>query len=107
MPITESDIKKIASLAHLEITDEELRTLAPQVASIVAYVEQLNELDTSAVEPAIGGLTPEGERTEAAREDRTRPSLGQALALDQAPDPAHGHFRVPRVLASSEEKENF
>ena len=41
MPITEADIKKIASLAHLEITDEELRTLAPQVASIVAYVEQL------------------------------------------------------------------
>src|SRR5919201_1861986 len=103
MPITEADIRKIAALAHLEITDEELRTLAPQVASIVAYVEQLNELDTSAVEPAIGGLTPEGERTAATREDRTRPSL----ALDQAPDPAHGHFRVPKVIVSSEEKENF
>ena len=107
MPITESDIKKIASLAHLEITDEELRTLAPQVAAIVAYVEQLNELDTSAVEPAIGGLTPEGERTAATREDKTRPSLGQQLALDQAPAPSHGHFRVPKVIASSEEKENF
>jgi aspartyl-tRNA(Asn)/glutamyl-tRNA(Gln) amidotransferase subunit C len=107
MPITESDIRKIAALAHLEITDEELRTLAPQVASIVEYVEQLNALDTSQVEPAIGGLTPEGERTDAVREDRTRPSLGQALALDQAPDPAHGHFRVPKVIASSEEKENF
>ncbi|HJQ33990.1 MAG TPA: Asp-tRNA(Asn)/Glu-tRNA(Gln) amidotransferase subunit GatC [Pyrinomonadaceae bacterium] len=107
MPITEDDIKKIASLAHLEITEDELRTLAPQIASIVAYVEQLNELDTSAVEPAIGGLTPEGERTEAVREDRTRPSLGQQLALEQAPDPAHGHFRVPKVIASSEEKENF
>jgi aspartyl-tRNA(Asn)/glutamyl-tRNA(Gln) amidotransferase subunit C len=107
MPITEADIKKIADLAHLEITDEELRTLAPQVASIVAYVEQLNELDTSRVEPAIGGLTPEGERTAATREDHARGSLGQALALEQAPDPSHGHFRVPRVLAGSEEKENF
>jgi len=107
MPITEADIQKIAALAHLEITDEELHTLAPQVASIVAYVEQLNGLDTSAVEPAIGGLTPEGERTEAAREDVTRPSLGQALALDQAPAPSHGHFRVPKVIAGSEEKENF
>ena len=84
-----------------------MHTLAPQVASIIAYVEQLNELDTSAVEPAIGGLTPEGERTEAVREDSTRPSLGQALALEQAPDPSHGHFRVPKVLASSEETENF
>ena len=107
MPITEADIQKIAQLAHLEITDEELRTLAPQVAAIVAYVEQLNELDTSAVEPAIGGLTPEGERTEGSREDRTRPSLGQALALEQAPEPSHGHFRVPKVIGGSEEKENF
>ena len=107
MPITEADIRKIAALAHLEVTDEEVRTLAPQVASIVAYVEQLNELDTSAVEPALGGLTPEGERTEGSRGDATRPSLGQALALEQAPDPAHGHFRVPKVIASSEEKENF
>jgi aspartyl-tRNA(Asn)/glutamyl-tRNA(Gln) amidotransferase subunit C len=106
MPITESDIQKIAALAHLEITEEELHTLAPQVASIVAYVEQLNELDTSSVEPATGGLTPEGERTAADREDRTRPSLGQALALEQAPEPSHGHFRVPKVIAGSEEKEN-
>jgi aspartyl-tRNA(Asn)/glutamyl-tRNA(Gln) amidotransferase subunit C len=106
MPITESDIRKIAALAHLEITEEEVRTLAPQVASIVAYVEQLNELDTSNVEPATGGLTPEGEATEAAREDRTRPSLGQPLALEQAPEPSHGHFRVPKVIAGSEEKEN-
>ncbi|MDT5156134.1 MAG: aspartyl-tRNA(Asn)/glutamyl-tRNA(Gln) amidotransferase subunit [Acidobacteriota bacterium] len=107
MPITEADIQKIAALAHLEITDEELRTLAPQVAAIVAYVEQLNELDTSRVEPALGGLTPEGERTAATREDSTRPSLGQTLALEQAPEPSHGHFRVPKVIASSEEKENF
>lgn len=107
MPITESDIKKIAALAHLEITDEELRALTPQIASIVAYVEQLGELDTSRVEPAIGGFTPEGERTESSREDAARPSLGQAAALDQAPDPSHGHFRVPRVLAGSHETENF
>ncbi len=107
MPITESEIEKIAALAHLEITDEELRTLAPQIASIVAYVEQLNELDTNSVEPATGGLTPEGERTHATREDHARASLGQRLALDQAPEPSHGHFRVPKVIASSEEKENF
>ena len=107
MPITEADIQKIAALAHLEITDEELRTLAPQVAAIVAYVEQLRELDTSRVELALGGLTPEGEETAATREDSTRPSLGQTLALEQAPEPSHGHFRVPKVIASSEEKENF
>ena len=98
MPITESDVDKIAALAHLEITPEERRALTPQLAAIVAYVEQLNELDTSAVEPATGGLTPEGERTPAARDDTPRPSLGQQLALEEAPDPAAGHFRVPKVL---------
>jgi aspartyl-tRNA(Asn)/glutamyl-tRNA(Gln) amidotransferase subunit C len=98
MPITEADIEKIALLAHLEITPEERRAFTPQIADIVSYVEQLNELDTSQVEPSTGGLTPEGKRTDAAREDETRPSLGQQLALDQAPDPASGHFRVPKVL---------
>jgi aspartyl-tRNA(Asn)/glutamyl-tRNA(Gln) amidotransferase subunit C len=105
MPITEADVKKIAQLAHLEITDEELRALTPQMAAIVEYVEQLNELDTSAVEPAIGGLTPEGERAVVHREDVARPSLGQRLALDQAPEPSHGHFRVPKVLTGSNESE--
>ena len=98
MPITEADIEKIAQLAHLEITDDERRTFAPQISEIVAYVEQLNAIDTSAVEPGLGGLTPEGEQTESSRGDAIQPSLGQELALDQAPDPAEGHFRVPKVL---------
>ena len=98
MPITESDIEKIAQLAHLEITDDEKRAFTPQMAEIVAYVEQLNELDTRDVEPATGGLTPEGEATDSSRDDVARPSLGQELALDQAPDPASGHFRVPKIL---------
>jgi len=98
MPITQSDIEKVAQLAHLELADEELKTFGPQIAEIVAYVEQLNELDTTNVEPAIGGLTPEGERTETSRPDEIRGSLGQKIALAEAPDPAEGHFRVPKVL---------
>jgi len=95
---TEADIEKIAQLAHLEITDEERKMFAPQISEIVTYVEQLNEIDTSSVEPALGGLTPEGEATSADRNDEVQPSLGQKIALDQAPDPAAGHFRVPKVL---------
>lgn len=98
MPITESDIEKIAQLAHLDITDDERKMFAPQISEIVTYVEQLNAIDTSAVEPALGGLTPEGEQTESARADEVQPSLGQKIALDQAPDAASGHFRVPKVL---------
>jgi len=98
MPITESDIEKIALLAHLDVTADERKMFAPQISEIVTYVEQLNAIDTSAVEPALGGLTPEGEQTESSRPDEVQPSLGQKLALDQAPDAASGHFRVPKVL---------
>jgi aspartyl-tRNA(Asn)/glutamyl-tRNA(Gln) amidotransferase subunit C len=98
MPITESDIEKVAQLAHLEITNEERRIFAPQIAEIITYVEQLNEIDTSEIDPALGGLTRESEHTESSRADEVQPSLGQKIALDQAPDPASGHFRVPKVL---------
>ena len=92
------DIKTIAKLAHLEITDEEVALYTPQMDEIVAYVEQLNELDTATIEPAIGGLTAEGEATATTRADAPHDSLGQELALDQAPAAVAGHFRVPKVL---------
>ena len=98
MPISQSDIEKVAQLAHLELDEEELKTFAPQIAGIIAYVERLNELDTADVEPVIGGLTPEGEDTATVRADEVRGSLGQQTALAEAPDPAEGHFRVPKVL---------
>lgn len=98
MPINESDIAKVAQLAHLELGEEELKTLGSQITDIVNYVEQLNELDTANVEPALGGLTPEGEKTDSSRADEIAGSLGQKTALAEAPDPASGHFRVPKVL---------
>src|SRR5882762_9175806 len=98
MPITEADVEKVAQLAHLEITPAELKIFAPQMADIVAYVEQLNALEMSNVPPALGGLTPEGEATDSARDDAVVPSLGQKKALAEAPDAAAGHFRVPKVL---------
>ena len=98
MPIEEKDIAKVAQLAHLDLGDEELKVFVPQMTEIVNYVEQLNQLDTANVPPALGGLTPEGEATDSSRNDEIQPSLGQELALAEAPDPASGHFRVPKVL---------
>lgn len=92
------DVRKIAKLAHLEITDAEVELYTTQLASIVGYVEQLNELDTEAVEASIGGLTPEGAATRTTRDDAPHESLGQKKALDQAPAPVAGHFQVPKVL---------
>jgi aspartyl-tRNA(Asn)/glutamyl-tRNA(Gln) amidotransferase subunit C len=98
MPIEEKDIAKVAQLAHLELGDEELKIFGPQIVEIITYVEQLNELDTANVLPALGGLTPEGEQTDSSRDDKIAASLGQKVALAEAPDPAEGHFRVPKVL---------
>ncbi len=92
------DVRKIAKLAHLEITDEEVAIYTPQMANIVKYVEQLNELDTDNVEPMLGGLTVEGEATNTIREDHPHVSFTQAEALSEAPSGVAGHFQVPKVL---------
>ena len=92
------DVKKVATLAHLEITDAEVALYTPQMAEIVKYVEQLNELDTADIEPMLGGLTDEGESTVTTREDVVRESLGQEDALREAPAAVAGHFQVPKVL---------
>ncbi len=92
------DVKKIAKLAHLEISDAEVALYTPQMADIVKYVEQLNELDTHNIEPMLGGLTAEGEATLTIREDVAGGSLGQKAALSEAPSGVAGHFQVPKVL---------
>jgi len=92
------DVRKIAKLAHLEISDIEVELYTPQMASIVQYVEQLNELDTETVEPMLGGLTDEGQATLTVRDDTIGHSLGQKAALSQAPAGVSGHFQVPKVL---------
>ena len=98
MPIDEKDIAKVAQLAHLDLGEEELKVFGPQITEIINYIEQLNQLDTASVPPALGGLTPDGENTDSSRDDELRESLGQKTALAEAPDPAAGHFRVPKVL---------
>jgi aspartyl-tRNA(Asn)/glutamyl-tRNA(Gln) amidotransferase subunit C len=92
------DVRKVAKLAHLDITDAEVELYTPQMADIVKYIEQLNELDTENVEPMLGGLTSEGERTDTIREDIPAGSLRQEEALSQAPAAVAGHFQVPKVL---------
>jgi aspartyl-tRNA(Asn)/glutamyl-tRNA(Gln) amidotransferase subunit C len=92
------DVRKVATLAHLEITEEEVALYTPQMAEIVKYVEQLNELDTDEIEPMLGGLTDEGAATATLREDVVRESFTQEEALSQAPSAVEGHFQVPKVL---------
>lgn len=92
------DVKHVANLAHIAITEEEAALYGPQLAGIVEYIEQLNTLDTTTVEPMLGGLTAEGEATPTIRPDQPHSSFSVDEAVGQAPDPVAGHFRVPKVL---------
>jgi aspartyl-tRNA(Asn)/glutamyl-tRNA(Gln) amidotransferase subunit C len=98
MPITQTEVEKIADLANLELTAEEKQLFSNQLAAIVEYVDQLNELDTSEVKPWQTRSVGEVAASYATREDAVEPSLGQEKALDQAPEQGEGHFLVPRVI---------
>jgi aspartyl-tRNA(Asn)/glutamyl-tRNA(Gln) amidotransferase subunit C len=93
--LTKADVERIAALAHLELTEEEKELFTTQLAGILHYAEQVQQVDTSGVEPMahVGS-----ERTE--RDDEPRPSLTIDEALANAPDGAldAGLFRVPRVI---------
>jgi len=98
MPITKNEVEKIAALASLELTADEKVLLSNQLAAIVEYIDQLNELDTSAVKPWQQKSAGELIASSTTREDLVEPCLGQEKALDQAPDREDGHFLVPRVI---------
>jgi aspartyl-tRNA(Asn)/glutamyl-tRNA(Gln) amidotransferase subunit C len=98
MPITQTEVEKVAALANLELTAEEKVLFSNQLAAIVEYVDQLNELDTSAVEPWRHRSAGEVESSYATRDDKVETSLGQQKALEQAPERGEGQFLVPRVI---------
>ncbi len=97
MRITEKDVRYVADLANLELTPEEKAQFLTQLDSILGYVEQLNELDTSKVAPMAQVLHEQSE-TETLREDVTEPSFSAEVALANAPEKSAGMFLVPKVI---------
>lgn len=96
--ISPADVARIAELARLALTPEELQVFTKQLAGILDYAEQLRDVDTTGVAPTSHPLA----LTAAMREDEVRSSLARADALDQAPDAdtAAGLFKVPRVIGA-------
>ena len=98
MSITKTDVETIADLARLELTADETELFAEQLSSIIRHVEKLNELDTTDVAPMSHCAPAGGDMEYAMRDDQARPSLGQKLAVENAPDSEVGYFKVPRVI---------
>ena len=93
--LTRADVARIAELARLELTPDELDLFTRQLGDILGYVEQIRGLDTSGVE-----ATSHVSQQAVEREDASVESLPRAEALANAPDaaPEAGLFKVPRVL---------
>ncbi len=94
--LSRHEVERIAALASLALTPEETETFTRQLADILAYAEQVQQLDTTGVPPTahVLGWPPLD------RPDETQPSSDRTVVLAQAPDAAEdaGLFRVPRVI---------
>ena len=97
-PLSPDDVARIARLARLALTPDEMSLYARQLADILAYVQQLDAVDTSDVPPTSHPLA----LTAPLRDDDVRPSLAREAALAAAPeaDPRGGLFKVPRVIGA-------
>jgi aspartyl-tRNA(Asn)/glutamyl-tRNA(Gln) amidotransferase subunit C len=96
MALTPEEVRKVAALARLELSDAEVEAMARQLSAIVAYVDQLQRLDTSQVEPLAHAL----DVSNVFRADEPAPSLPVEQALANAPQRQGPFFRVPAVLDS-------
>lgn len=95
MNFSQDTVRKMAELARLQLTEQEVETFTAQVGKVLTYIDKLGELDTTNVEPlthALELITP----TRAA--DEARPSPGSAAMLASAPEQLHDSYKVPQVL---------
>jgi aspartyl-tRNA(Asn)/glutamyl-tRNA(Gln) amidotransferase subunit C len=94
MDITREQVEYVAKLARLAISEEEKAVFGKQLSSILTYVETLNRVDTTDVEPTSHVIPMQN----VLREDAVKPSLPHEAALANAPDSDSGCFRVPKII---------
>jgi aspartyl-tRNA(Asn)/glutamyl-tRNA(Gln) amidotransferase subunit C len=91
--VTVETVDHVARLAHLSLTDEERETFARQLEEILGHAESIQSLDTTEV-PAMSHASRRGDF----RADTPHDGLERERVLSEAPDPAEGLFRVPKVI---------
>jgi len=95
--ITESQVRDVAGLANLNLTDSEISRLAKDMDEILTHMDALNELDTSTVEP-MAQVLYQSDETATLRADEVIPPLGNENALANAPLAGAGYYKVPKVI---------
>jgi aspartyl-tRNA(Asn)/glutamyl-tRNA(Gln) amidotransferase subunit C len=103
--VSEKDVSYVADLAHLELTETERARMLRDLNSILGYIERLNELDTSGVEPMAqvstryaGDVEPGQAFAYVMRPDEPVPSLPHDEAMNNAPQTDGTFFKVPKVI---------
>ncbi len=94
MKITEDQVMHVANLARLTMSEEEKNIFTTQLNDILMYVDMLNRIDTTGVEPMSHAM----EGVEAFRKDVVLPSIGIDAALANAPDDDGSSFKVPKII---------
>jgi len=94
MIISKDDVLKVAHLARIELSREELDLFSGQLESVLEFIEKLKKADISSVQPMSHILDIQN----VLRADIPRESLPNALVLKNAPESLKGHFRVPKVI---------
>ncbi|MBM3752867.1 MAG: Asp-tRNA(Asn)/Glu-tRNA(Gln) amidotransferase subunit GatC [Acidobacteria bacterium] len=97
MKLTDEQVRYVAGLANLTLTDGEVHRYAHDLSDILSHMDKLNELDTTGVEPMTQVLY-DAEETATLRADEVVPSLSNADALANAPVSGGGYFKVPKVI---------
>jgi aspartyl-tRNA(Asn)/glutamyl-tRNA(Gln) amidotransferase subunit C len=95
--ISEEEVRKVAELANLALSEDEVARMAKDLSGVLAHVDKLNELDTTGVEPMTQVLY-DAEENATLREDLVRGTLSNAEALGNAPVAGGGDFKVPLVI---------
>lgn len=97
MKITESEVRDVAGLANLKLSDSEIARLAKDMDEILVYMDALNEIDTATVEP-MAQVLYQSEETATLRADEIIPPIGNEAALANAPQAGGGYYKVPKVI---------
>jgi len=97
MKLTSDQVRHVAELANLALTDAEIERMAHDLDEILTHMDKLNELDTASVEPMAQVLS-EADPAATLRDDVELPCLDQRTALENAPLAGSGYFKVPKVF---------
>ena len=99
MAITEADVRHVAMLARLALTDEQVTTLVAELSTILTHIDELKNLDLEGVQPTAHPLA----MTNSVRADVVRPGLSREDALLNAPDTDGTAFVIPAIVGGGDE----